>query len=186
MSRARAVRVRAGTPCATGCEQAHDAGSQDTARTLTVVFLRSCPRLRCARATCPREKQVSLRCASRHSPRAPHSHCAVLPAARASSIHVCMLPLCTMCCCAVRHRGLRALAVRMCSAGRWRGVTGRGYAIFVTTRPGVCPLAQASATARLYWPLTRHTGTACQRDAPSSRTCTHLPHLHAIALNTLL
>ena len=92
-------------------------------------------------------------------------------------MHVCMLPPCTMCCCAVRHRGLRALAVRMCREGRWRGVAGRGHATFVTTRPGVCPLAQASATARLYWPLTRHTGTALQRDAPSSRTCAHLaPH----------
>ena len=131
-------------------------------------------------------KASSLRFASRRPPRAPHSHYAVLPAARASFMHVCMLPPCTMCCCAVRHRGLRALAVRMCREGRWRGVAGRGHATFVTTRPGVCPLAQASATARLHWPLTRHTGTARQRDAPSFCTCAHLPHTHAIALNTLL
>ena len=59
MSRARTVRVRAGTSCATGCEQAHDAGvARCKAR---MVSLRSCPRPRCARATCPREKQVSLR-----------------------------------------------------------------------------------------------------------------------------
>ena len=75
MSRARAVRVRAGTTCATGCEQAHDAGSQDAARTLAVVFLRSCPRPRCTRAACFRENQVSLLRLSSPSSRSPFTLC---------------------------------------------------------------------------------------------------------------
>ena len=46
-------RVRASARCR------HRAlSSQDAARTLAVVSLSSCPRPRCARATCPREKQV--------------------------------------------------------------------------------------------------------------------------------
>ena len=45
------------------------------------------------------------------------------------------------------------------------------YAPIATTRPGVHQLPQASATAHLHWPLTRHPGAAVHRDIPSPSTC---------------
>ena len=51
------------------------------------------------------------------SSRYPFALCA-LAAACVGSVHVCALPPCDMRCCAVRHRDLRALAVRMRSTGR--------------------------------------------------------------------
>ena len=51
-----------------------------------------------------------------------------------------------------------------------RDVAVRAHATFATTRPGVCPLPQASATAPLHWPL-----TTLSRAAVSPRIVSDIP-----------
>ena len=60
----------------------------------------------------------------------------------------------------------------------------RAHATFATTRPGVCPLPQASATAPLHWPLTTPSRAAVSPHIVSYPTCARLlgahghPHQH--------
>ena len=135
-----------------------------------MAFLRSCPRPRGTRAACSREKQVSAPCAFGYPPRAIHLHCALLPAACVGSVHVCALSPCAML--------LRCAPPRSaCPSGshaqhrQVRDVAVRAHATFATTRPGVCPLPQASAAAPLHWPLTTPSRAAVSPHIVSYPTC---------------
>jgi len=86
------------------------------------------------------------------------------------------LPPCIMRRCAVRHSGLHARAVRIRTTG-----TSRPSRRYKGVKPQLhgqefLQLPPASATAPLYWPLTRHTGTAVDRSMHSPPNCAHLAH----------
>lgn len=88
----------------------------------------------------------------------PSSHYPFALCALAGS--VCWLCAC-LCAATMRHALLRCAPPRSaCPCGshaqhrQVRDVAVRAHATFATTRPGVCPLPQASATAPLHWPLT--------------------------------
>ena len=89
---------------------------------------------------------------------------------------VCWLCAC-LCAATMRHALLRCAPPRSaCPCGshaqhrQVRDVAVRAHATFATTRPGVCPLPQASATAPLHWPL-----TTLSRAAVSPRIVSDIP-----------